>query len=282
VVLSVAAINDYRAGNLVLGGKRIAGIIGGLFENPNDLAMHLVTFFPNTIGLALGARQVSVKLVYLTFALLVLGGIVVTFSRGGFLGLIFVFGVLVWKLGSKNRFIVLLGGSVLFVLFLVLAPGAYRERLSTTGDASATARTGELKRSIFLAARHPLFGVGMNNFVLFSDTEHATHNSYTQVASEIGLTAGVVYVLFLLAALKRVRQMPSPRDCDKRKRALPYLAIGLQASLIGYMVTSFFASVAYLWYVYYLVGYVVCMHRLYEHSMSDVPLLREPASMVSS
>ena len=30
------------------------------------------------------------------------------------------------------------------------------------------------------------------------------------------------------------------------------------------MVCSFFASVAYLWYVFYLVGYAVCLRRLYE------------------
>jgi hypothetical protein len=30
------------------------------------------------------------------------------------------------------------------------------------------------------------------------------------------------------------------------------------------MVSSFFLSVAYLWYVYYLVGFAVCLRRLYE------------------
>ena len=34
--------------------------------------------------------------------------------------------------------------------------------------------------------------------------------------------------------------------------------------LIAYMVASFFASVAYLWYVYYLVAYAVCLRRIYE------------------
>jgi hypothetical protein len=29
------------------------------------------------------------------------------------------------------------------------------------------------------------------------------------------------------------------------------------------MVSSFFGAVAYHWYVYYLVGYAVCLHRLY-------------------
>ena len=40
-----------------------------------------------------------------------------------------------------------------------------------------------------------------------------------------------------------------------------YLSIGLQASLVGFMVSSFFGAVAYQWYVYYLVGYAVCLHR---------------------
>ena len=43
-----------------------------------------------------------------------------------------------------------------------------------------------------------------------------------------------------------------------------YLALGLQASLLVFMVSSFFLSVAYGWNVYYLVGYAVCFRRMYE------------------
>ena len=42
-----------------------------------------------------------------------------------------------------------------------------------------------------------------------------------------------------------------------------YFAIGIQASLVGYMVSSFFAAVAYQWYIYYLVAYAICLRRLY-------------------
>jgi len=42
------------------------------------------------------------------------------------------------------------------------------------------------------------------------------------------------------------------------------------AALVGYMVCSFFASVAYLWYVYYLVAYAVCLRRLYESETGKV------------
>ena len=42
-----------------------------------------------------------------------------------------------------------------------------------------------------------------------------------------------------------------------------YFAIGIQASLIGYMVASFFAAVAYQWYIYYLVAYAITLRRIY-------------------
>jgi O-antigen ligase len=156
----------------------------------------------------------------------------------------------------------------LIFFLLILAPVKYRNRISTTGDDSSVARIGELKRSVFLAVRNPIFGVGMGNFVLFSDREQATHNSYTQVAAEIGLMGALVYVLFLITTLRRVGRMPHPRDVDKKKRFLPYLAIGVQASIVGYMVTSFFASVAFLWYVYYLAAYAISISFMYESTVA--------------
>jgi len=265
IILSVGAIRDFSGGELALAGKRITGVLGNLFENPNDLALYLVTFFPILIGLALGTRNPFSKVLYLVSAILLLGGTVVTFSRGGFIGLLFVTGTLVWRLGKKNRFLIGVVAVILLTCFLALAPGAYRERITST-DASSESRTGELKRSIFLTLRHPLFGVGLDNFVLYSNTAHATHNAYTQVASEVGLPAAVVYVLFLVAAVKRVRKVPDPHDLESKEKWFGYLAIGLHASLIGYMVTSFFASVAFLWYVYYLAAYVIAIDRLNENS----------------
>jgi hypothetical protein len=47
------------------------------------------------------------------------------------------------------------------------------------------------------------------------------------------------------------------------RRRFYYLSVGLQASLIGFMFSSFFGAVAYQWYIYYLVGYAVCLHRLF-------------------
>jgi probable O-glycosylation ligase (exosortase A-associated) len=261
-VLSLAAINDYAHGNLALEGRRIAGLIGGLFSNPNDLALHLVTMIPISLALLLGSRGPLNKTLYLICSFLLVAGLVATFSRGGFLGFVCVLGFLVWKLARRNRVIV--GVVVLTVILaaVAFAPSAYRSRLATTSDDSAIARTDDLKRSILIAARHPLFGVGMENYILYSNTNKATHNAYTQVAAEMGLAAFLIYLGFLLTPFKGLRRIVAATGTAKRKPSVYYLAIGLQASLVGYMVVSFFASVAYQWYAYYLVAYAICLQRL--------------------
>jgi hypothetical protein len=72
-----------------------------------------------------------------------------------------------------------------------------------------------------------------------------------------------IYLLFLFSALKPLRQISAETKLSNPKSRYRYLAVGFEASLIGYMVASFFASIAYLWYLYYVVGYGICLARLY-------------------
>jgi len=261
-VLSLAALNDYAHGNLAMRGQRIAGLIGGLFSNPNDLALHLVTMIPISFTLLLGSRGALLKILYLGCTLLLVAGMVATFSRAGFIGFVCVIGVLVWKLAGRNRVFFGILALTMVIAAVTLAPSAYRSRLATTGDDSSIARTDDLKRSILVAVRHPVFGVGMENYILYSNTNHATHNSYTQVAAEMGLLGFLFYLGFLITPFKGLRSIERTTNTIKRKPSVYYLAIGLQAGLAGYMVVSFFSSVAYVWYAYYLVAYAVCLQRL--------------------
>ena len=277
-IVSAAAINDYRLGIFLrdLARNRIRGSIGNLFDNPNDLALHLVTMVPIAIGLLLGSRGVLKKLFFGGCAALISVGVVTTFSRGGFIGLVCVIAVLAWRLAKSNKFLIVAGLPVVLVAFLLFAPGGYTSRMSSTTDDSGMARREELKRSLYVALHHPLFGVGINNYVIYSDVNHATHNAYTQVASELGFPAMVVYIMFLIAPLKGVRRISRETSANRRKSRYYYLAVGFEASLIGFMVSSFFLSVAYLWYIYYLTGYAICLRRLYQSSQ-----LEENAAPVS-
>lgn len=269
LTLSYNALNDYRLGNFAVEGYRVRGSIGGMFGNPNDMALHLVTIVPIAVGFFLNTRNGIKKLIFAGCGLLYVIAIVVTFSRGGFLGLAGVAAFLAWKISRKNRIAVVL----LLVLgagaFLALAPGEYAGRLASISNfsldpnGSANARQALLTRSILVTLNNPIFGVGIGNFHTVSIHEQVSHNAYTQVSAEMGIASMVMYVLFILAALKGLRRVERETFGDAENNRFYYLAVCLQASLIGYMISSFFASVAYHWYIYYLVGYAVVLRRLY-------------------
>jgi MFS family permease len=270
-VLSVSALIDYRIGNLALQGQRISGLIGGMFGNPNDMALYLVTTTPIAAALMFSTRNPLLKIGYAVCVLLTIGGNVVTFSRGGFLGLMGVVAVFAWKIGRRNRLLMMLLIFGATLGFMLLAPGEYTSRIGSivghggdlAGAASAESRQALLIRSIQISLRHPLLGVGMGNFHIVSIHELVSHNAYTQVSAELGLCALAVYLMFMLSPLKRLREIERENFQMRRQARIYYLAVGLQASIVGYMISSFFASVAYQWYIYYLVGYAVVLRRLY-------------------
>jgi O-antigen ligase len=272
-VLSLAALNNYRTGNLTVEGYRVAVQIGGMFGNPNDMALHLATVLPLVAALFFIKRGPLGKLLYAACAVLMMAGIAVTFSRSGFLGLMSGVVVIAWKIGRRNRLAVGLGIVLFVAAFIAFTPGGYANRVASIVShsrdtvGSADARQALLKRSLLVAARHPLLGIGMGNFHRVSFREQVSHNAYTEVAAEMGATALVLYVLFIITPLRKLKLIEEQTYEARRKREVRfyyYFAVGMQASLVAYMVSSFFASVAYQWYIYYLVGYAVCLRRMYD------------------
>ncbi len=294
IVLSIAAVNDFRLGRLAVRGERIAGAIGGLFGNPNDLALHLATMIPLALAFGINVGGIVRRLFYFACAVLMTATIVVTFSRGGFLGFAAGAFVLAWKLGRRRRFAVVAGSMLLVFCFFLFAPGNYGGRISTIVSVSADetgssyARRALFFRALYTAVRNPVFGVGIGNFHIVSIREQVSHNAYLEVAAEMGFAAMVFYILFIVTSLKRLRGIERTALTDdaenalresamgarrkqraktpdeKKARRLYHLAIALQASIVAFMVSSFFASVPYNWYIYYLVGYALCLSRIYE------------------
>jgi hypothetical protein len=269
-VISISALNNFRAG---LGDpaayRRVVGNIGlAMFGNENDMALHLVTMIPIVIAFLLKTRNLLMKAVYGACALLMLAGNFVTYSRGAFLGLIGGGLVLAWKLSRRSRLVVMLLIFVSVGAAIAIAPGGYATRIASitdpNSDMSASARRQLLYGSILIALRHPVLGVGMGNDHNLLPRGQVSHNAYTQVASEMGMAALVIYVMFMVVPLKQLRRIERETFAARRASRYYYLAVGLQASLICYMITSFFLSVAYVWNVYYIVGYAVCLRRLYE------------------
>ena len=267
--IAVSAIKSYLSGEFKMRGVRIAGAVGGIFGNPNDLATALDLLIPLAIVLGLLAQGFWRRIYYgLAFVLGV--ATLVTFSRGGFLGLLAIGGVMLWKLGRGRRMRAMLAGSLVLIVFLTVMPGGYGSRLLTILDSqsdetgSAQERRLIMERAMQVAVSHPLIGVGIGNFPIYSIHEKKAHNAYLEIAAELGIGGLLAYLLLVLAPLKRLRRVEkeniAQRDAAERERYL--LSIGLQASFYAYLVCSFFASIQYLWFIYFPVAWAIALSRI--------------------
>jgi hypothetical protein len=267
--VSSRAIQAYSEGKFEVEGYRVNASFGGMFDNPNDMCVHLVMFLPVAIVLGLSSKIKVAKLLYFVAAGIMTFGVFVTQSRGGFLGLLAVFAFMVWKLSKKSRVKIIFASVVIAVVLVLVAPGNYGERMLSIFDSgldptgSSSQRSDILWRSIFVTLRNPA-GIGFNNFPIVSVHNLQTHNAFTQVSAELGWLCLVAYLIFMISPIRKLAIIERRMFVKDDSSWMYYLSIGLQAGIIGYMVSSFFASVAYQWYIYYPVAYAICLRRIYQ------------------
>ena len=266
--LSVVSIDMYLKGEFTVESYRVGVDIGGLFGNPNEMAMHFVMMTPLAIVLGIASRRLYMKAIFFTMTALFIGANMVTFSRGGFLGLMATGGMLAWKIGRKHRVNVSIASVVIGAVIMVAAPGKYGLRMlsifipALDPVGSSDQRSELLKRSLLVTARNP-WGIGIGNFPIVGIHNLQSHNAFTQVSSELGILGLVAYLIFMISPYRKLAAIER-RQFDKDETDwFYYVAIGLQTSILGYMVSSFFASVAYNWFIYYLIAYAVAFRRIY-------------------
>jgi hypothetical protein len=92
--------------------------------------------------------------------------------------------------------------------------------------------------------------------------------------NEVGLPALVLYGWVLFGLIRAMGRIAARFERERRYRHVWLIAVSLQVSLIAYAVGSFFAPVAYLWYLYYIAGFAVCVKQLVPATVRT----RQPAS----
>ncbi|MGE0448703.1 MAG: O-antigen ligase family protein [Vicinamibacterales bacterium] len=289
-VIAARSVFDYARGVNLVEGNRLAGPVGGIFGNPNDLAMNMVTFFPAAAVLAVSRRYSNTRrLTAAVLAGLMLATVVFTKSRGGFLGLAAVLLVLMF-LGSKVR-----RGFGLAAVAVVLSatpflPATFWERMASIVDdrkdkqeftGTREARWTVMKEGLQAFADRPLAGVGAGQFQNYNppgrlERWRETHNAPIQVAAELGI-GGLAAFLFLVIragfGARTTRKLLSrhgrgrpdvlaPVMSDDDRRSMYALSVAMTAGFAGWLVCSLFASVAYNWTFYYLLALIVAAREM--------------------
>jgi putative inorganic carbon (hco3(-)) transporter len=275
-------ILDWARGVHLVEDGRAAGAVGGIFGNPNDLALNMVVFLPFAVMWAFRDVPSWKRALAAGCGLAMTVTIVLTRSRGGAVGLIATIALL--AIGTRRMKPAIAAAVVVGALVAIpLAPASFWDRMASITDASKDptgsrqARIDLLKEGVRVFGEHPLLGVGIGQFVNYDPTGrkqawHVTHNALLQVASETGI-AGLLPFLFLLgsgaAATREVRRRFGPpsrrvgagrrqaaaeQEPDEDRERLIATAAATGPSLAGWFVAAFFASVALNWTLYYVLA----------------------------
>jgi hypothetical protein len=267
-IVAALTLVDFAQGKNLVEFYRASGALGGIFGNPNDLALSMNMLLPFAVYLGLTRPNPLMRVMYFVCAVVMAATSTATYSRAGFLSVAIGGAFFLAKISRRYPAALAIGVAGAFGL-LASSPGRIFTLFNGSGDdsiaaGSASARWDLIKRSFEAAGANPvrwLFGVGIDNFHIVSNKELVNHNAYLQVFNEIGLPAVCFYILFLASALAI-----SARIVKRYRRARGYpevwlMAVAIQTSLVVYLIGSFFASVAYLWYVYYPAAFAVCLQQ---------------------
>ena len=257
----------------------------------NYLGIAVATTLPFTAGLLVRSRSfVQSFLLVTTFATSV-WMVVLTSSRGGLLGVILSL-ALTWALVLRDSFRARVLGVLLVVAMVgavVLAPAVFWDRISTLWSkdyattsanvASSSAVFSEMQRkalfwrSIDYTLGNPVFGLGMGNFAIASGTFtgnsqewKGTHNTYTQVSSEGGIPALVLFAMLMLSSLKGLNRVARSADGDPSKEELVFFARTTSVSLYAFIFSAIFAHLAFEAHMYYLIAISVALQTVLARS----------------
>jgi O-antigen ligase len=251
---------------------RYGGRLGtGLYET-NYLAANLILFIPLALAIARIQLDPFKRKLWVGAALTLVLALFLTASRGGFLGLIAATTVYAYR----RRGVVGAAALVLVLLIAAIAlPTGLADRASATLEAPDTAleASNRAHLALFWAGLRmindaPLTGVGPLNFkelsVLYTDEldkPYIAHNSYLEIAAELGLPVLGVFLLLIwrtFRGLGRATRVSGSREATE----LAAWADGLRSGLTGFVVAGAFISAQYEKMFWMTVFVSIVMERM--------------------
>ncbi len=179
-----------------------------MFPDPHMLSYYLEMLIPWSIALwALAKKQRGWLLVSAVFLII---ADVLTFTRGSYVALI-AGAMIILPLVTKKTVSKILLGAGLFALLLLLAPhNPVADRFASSFDVQEGSNQGRLnnwQQALEIISAHP-FGVGIGSYSLsvkptatYREPIYA-HNTYLDVAAELGIITMLVFVAIVFFALK--------------------------------------------------------------------------------
>lgn len=264
--------------------------------NSNDFAAHLLMTVPFLLFIVLRpGTRLLMRLACLTPVLLGLFEILRTASRGALIALAVTLAFLLVRGSNRQRITIGATAAVALAAMIAFLPAStWNRMLSFSNDAGASEEALEssdirehlLEESIKCTLEHPLLGVGLGQFGFYESglvevfqpghvEWRPTHNSYSQISSECGIPALLIYLAALIWAfmlLARIEKRASGPDRGEMGAA----AYSIKVAILGYSFAIFFLNFGYAFEFLLVSGLVEAMWRVVRDN-SDVGSGPQPA-----
>lgn len=266
--MAVSLIYNYYSGYNFKDSSRGEAISSGIFADPNDMALFLNTILP---FLFYAYAKMKQKFIILIAIITVEVAVILTYSRGGFLGSCLILASTIFFMKS-HRLKLLTVITIFLSIFLILSPQEYKDRLATiVSEAQVDSETGKYpgraQAWLELAPigfETPVLGHGAGcSYYLAGNRDSAdwvlVHNSYLQVFLETGLVGLLFYLsIFVLPFYQYFSTNKISRHVEFNKIRNQFALV----SLIGYAATAMFLPQGYSPIVYFLSAIFIIQHEL--------------------
>lgn len=258
-------------------GIQHGGTGTGYFQaDENDFALSMCMILPFTLMTTSVVRSWWARLLCFATGIMCVAAVVVSDSRGGFVGLVVTSGMMVLMHRRRVRFAI--AGAIGAVCLAFAAPSSYWDEMSTITEEGGTREDRmelwEVAAAVYRS--NPILGVGPNNinWVLNDYQEfdadesrafggRAVHSLYYTLLPELGTVGALLFLGVLYHNSRDLGRVIKARRRDTDIQLDAY-ARATACSITAYLVCGLFLSVLWYPHFYLLTAIGIAVFRVQE------------------
>jgi len=251
---------------------------GGLWGDQNEFCALLLAMIPLAVLNIIISRGKFYKFLSIAISATLTIGVVLTYSRGGFLSLCLMIVLAIFKISTGRNRIKILAITIpcmviafaLIYYFFSAEIIARMETLSVLSSKETVAKDESLNLRYFfyfqlapqIFSEHPILGVGLRQIILYNPFHFYAHNTYLEVLTGTGIVGFIPFMLILFFTWKELRTVE--KYTGGNGFYLRSYASALEIGFIGYLFAGIFVSLDLNKMLWLLISIAAVVFNLYK------------------